>query len=199
MTEYYRSGTPGVSYYTSDSASEPDMRQEFINTLDGNHPEIAKKQTGVIRQRQTNSSGDFISCSCVDSLTHEPNRDRYCPFCLGEGYIWDETLVTYYKVPIDSDVDNSTLNKLIGAGLINADLVVFYIRYNESVTRYDKIVELVVDIAGSPETPYQRKAIYKIERVWEYRSDNGKLEYFKIFAHREDVKWLNAPTYEDLE
>jgi len=199
MVNYYRSGSSSTSYYPSSSVTtEPDMRQEFINTLDGKHPEIAKAQTGLIRQMRRTSSGLLISCSCVDSLTREPDRDRFCPICFSEGKIWNEELITFYRVPINSDVNNAQLNSSFSAGYVNAGLAVFYIRYSAGITRYDKLVELELDVEGDPVSPYNRIALYRIEAVWDYRSDEGKLEYYKIFAHEEKPKYLNAPEFEDL-
>jgi hypothetical protein len=118
--------------------------------------------------------------------------------CFGEGYLWDEEDLQFYRVLEDSDVDNALRDKLREPGLINVPLIVFYIRYDSNITRYDKIVQLVLDNAGDPVTPYQRKGIYRVNAAWDYRSDNGKLEYWKVFTHQEHVKYLNSPSYGEV-
>lgn len=201
MTNYYTKTSPSISYYSGTTGSEPDLRQELINTLDGRYPEVAKRQYGLLRQMNTDSNGDLVPCGCVDSITHEPDKDRWCPICHGDGYIWEESLITFYRVLKDSEVDNILRDKMIGPGLINIPLVVFYIRYSTTITKNDKIVELVLNNAGSPgssASDYVRRKIYKVEAVWEYRADNGRLEYYKVFAHVEDVKHLNPPSYGDI-
>jgi len=84
-------------------------------------------------------------------------------------------------------------------GLLNVPLVVFYIRYSAAITEEDKVIQIDLDNDGSASSPTQRQAIYRVNSLWDYRSDNGKLEYWKAFAHEETVKYLNAPDFEDME
>jgi len=197
--DLYEKTTGNLNYYgTSTTGSEPNMRNELINTLDGSFPEVAKKQTGLLRQMRLDSDGELIPCECVDEITHEPDKDRFCPVCFGEGYMWDEAQITFYRTLEDSDIDNILRDKLYKPGLINHPLVVFYVRYSDTIRKHDKIVELELDDDGSVSDPMTRRAIHKISVVWDYRSDNGKLEYYKVFAHDQDVKYLNAPSYEDV-
>jgi len=118
--------------------------------------------------------------------------------CFGEAYLWDEENIIFYRTLEDSDSDNSIKDKLQEPGLINAPLVVFYTRYDANITKDDKIVELKLKIDGSAITPLKRREIYRIEVAFDYRADNGKLEYWKVFTHREDVKYLNAPSYGEV-
>jgi len=196
---YYRDGSSSTAYYPASSyRTEIDMRQELANTLDGKHPEIAKSQTGLIRKARLNSNGGFIECGCVDTLTREPDKDRFCPSCFSDGKLWNEYLITYYRVSGNSGVNSATLNSSFAPGIVNVGLVIFYIKYNAAITRFDKLVILNTDTEGNPITPYIRKTVYKIEQVWDFRADNGKLEYFKVFTHEDNVKYINAPTYNQL-
>jgi hypothetical protein len=196
----WRTGIPSVNYYGSgiNTGTEPDMRQELTNTLDGSWPEVAKGQNGLLRIMRRDANSCLIPCGCVDSVTHEPDKDRWCPVCFGEGYMWDEEFCLYYRVLQGSDTGNATVDQLTGAGLLNIPIVVFYIRYSAEITKEDKVVILTLNEDGSIHSPYQRKAIYRIEARWDYRSDGGKLDYYKAFTHLESVKYLNAPDYGDL-
>lgn len=196
----YKKATPSIGYYGSavTGGSEPNMREEAINTLEGSLPEIAKGQPGVLRRMRRDSSNALIPCDCVDPVTFEPDKDRFCPICFGEGYLWDEEHFNFYRVMKDSDTGNAMKHKLHEPGLINAPLVVFYTRYDEDITVDDKVVRLELELDGTTSTPLKRKKIYKIEGVWDYRADNGKLEYWKLFTHEDKVKYLNAPTFGDL-
>lgn len=118
--------------------------------------------------------------------------------CYGEGFLWDEENLQIYRILKDSDINNAVRNTLRDPGLINAILVVFYIRYDSNITRNDKIIRLVLDEAGDAVQPYKRQGIYRISTAWDYRCDNGKLEYWKVFTHEEKVKYLNTPSYEDI-
>jgi hypothetical protein len=199
VTDFYRKATPSTDFYGSVTASsEPNMREELENTLDGSFPEVAKATSGVFRKMRRDSDGVLIPCDCVDLITQEPDRDRFCPICFGDAYLWDESDVEYYRVQEDSDVDNALRDKLSPAGLINVALVVFYIRYSVDITTDDKIVEVELELDGSRSQPARRKAVYRIGAAYDYRADNGKLEYWKVFAYQEKVKYLNAPTFGDL-
>lgn len=204
---FYSSKTPSYSPYASSSTTEPDMRKEFINTLEGFYPEISKGQIGLLRRMNRNNNDQLIACSCVDLVTKEPDKDRFCTICYGEGFLWHEEPILIYRVLLNSGEINATLNKAGGIGpageyrtpgLINAPLVVFYIRYDTDITIKDKIVRLVLDTEGDPVIPRKRQGIYRVNNAWDYRADNGKLEYWKVFTHFEDVKYLNAPKYEEI-
>jgi hypothetical protein len=87
---------------------------------------------------------------------------------------------------------------LLTPGNINIPFTTFYFKYNIPINLIngksaDKIVELVLDDTGSPVRPYQRKQIYRIGTAIDFRSDHGKLEYYKIDCYGEQVKFLNGP------
>lgn len=208
--------------------TEPDMRQEMINTLQGNYPEIAKKQTHVLRKMRTGTlevwpeddsvgdgwvehvaagthyrwkvgiGNDLLPCPCVDALTHEPDKDTFCPVCFGEGFVWDEFLVEGYKVVIRSSVGLSSKETLIAPGLTNLSYASFYFDYELPLNLFpkrtspDKIVEITTDETGKPVRPYQRDTIYRIGTAIDFRSDSGKLEYWKVDCYEEQVKFLNG-------
>lgn len=199
MSRKFYQGDGTVRGLYSASRSEPDMRQEMLATLDGVAPEIAKKQPVVLRIMRRDSNGHRIPCECVSSLTHEPDKDKFCPFCFGEGYKWDEILSKCYRVVLRSSVGLAGKEDLVQPGLMNIPLVTFYFPYdipilvepghNES---YDKVVELVLDTEGEAVRPYKRKMVYRIGTAIDFRSDNGKLEYWKLDCYGEKVKFLNG-------
>ena len=180
------------------TGTEINMRQEMVNTMDGLWPEISKAQPGLLRRMRRDSSFNLIPCSCVDKITQEPDKDRWCPICHGEGYLWDEEELQLYRTLSGLATTNSLRDRITSPGLINIPLVVFYIRYDSEITRQDRIVELILDDAGDPELPMKRKAIYIPASLWDYRSDNGKLEYWKIYAHETTRRYINAPLYGDV-
>lgn len=174
--------------------TEPDMRQELINFLDGKWPEIAKGQQAVLRKMRRDANDQLLKCPCVDAVTHEPDRDNFCPFCHGEGNFWDETFVSVYRVILGSDVGQAVREQVIAPGLMNVPLVVFYLRSSVLITSDDKIVELVRDEEGQPVRPYKRSALYRISSLVDLRSDNGRLEYWKLGCYTEERKFLNGYT-----
>lgn len=177
------------------TGTEIDIRQEMINTMDGMWPEISKAQPGLIRRMRRDESFNLITCPCVDKVTKEPDKDRWCPICHGEGYLWDEVPLQMYRTLSGLSTTNALRDRLTSPGLINIPLVVFYIRYDSVITQQDRIVELILDSSGDPVLPMKRKALFVLATVWDYRSDNGKLEYWVAYCHETTRKYLNAPTY----
>lgn len=178
---------------TSGKRTEPDMRLELNNTFDGIFPEIAKAQRGLLRKMRRTSTGDMIQCDCVDILTHEPDKDHFCPQCHGDSFLWDEEWLDFYKVVLRSDVGLSSKEDLIRPGLMNIPLVSFYVRGTVDITEQDKIVELVTDQEGVIIQPYRREYLYRITTALDFRSDHGKREYWKLDCYSEKRKFLNGP------
>ena len=83
--------------------TEIDLRKEFDQTIDGSCPEISKAQTHMIRRFRVDSDGYKIKCHCVDKVTGEPWRERVCPTCLGEGFIWDEFDIELYHAEVNTE------------------------------------------------------------------------------------------------
>lgn len=170
--------------------TEPDLRKELNSMFDGIYPEIAKKQPAVLRKFRRDANGKRILCDCVDVNTKEPDKDTYCPFCQGEGFFWDEIALDIYKRP---DAVSGLAENATGPGLMNSPLMVFYTRSSVEMTKEDKLVELLLDEEGEPVEPIRRKQLYRIGSLVDYRSDNGRLEYWKMACYAEDRKFLNGP------
>jgi hypothetical protein len=197
----YSKATPTANYYPSSASSgstEVDLRQELIDMFNGTSLEIPKAQDGLLRRMRRDSSGELVKCSCVDSLTKEPLLDRFCPVCYGEGNLWDEENLQLYRTFVLGDKQGALKAQLLDLGLINIPIVVFYTRYDSNITTDDKIVTLELDNEGDVVSPLTRLGVYRIKSAWDYRADNGRIEYWKVFTHLQDVKYLNAPSYEDV-
>jgi hypothetical protein len=169
------------------------MRQELINFLDGSYPEIAKKQPVILRRMRRDSSRNLTACACVDEVTGEPDKDTFCINCYGEGWYWDEIFLDAYKVIIKSDVGNALKERVVAPSLANVPIVLFYTDYGETITEDDKIVELRLNNAGGIVSPYERVAVYRISTIFDFRADNGRLEYYKVATYKEDIAYLNGP------
>ena len=187
--------TQNSVYTGSPYGTEVNMRSEFVNTMDGLFPEISKASIGILRRMRRDNEGQLIKCPCVDKMTAEGDRDRWCPICFSSNYLNDEIFVQYYRTIAGLDTSNALRDKHTQPGLINIPVIVFYIRYDALITRQDEIVEILRDNEGEPVQPLQRTAVYQLGTLWDYRSDNGRLEYYKAFAHEATVKYINAPLY----
>lgn len=139
------------------------------------------------------NQGYLIPCSCISTSTGEQDIDSWCPICQGDFYLWEETFIDGYKVQLSSDVGKAVNNKLTATGLNNLPLMIFYTRSSVPITRADKIVEIWTNEEGEAIRPYLRKSLYRIVTPIDYRSDHGKLEYWKLDCHEEQRKFLNGP------
>lgn len=170
-------------YYSG--GSEIDLRKELEGFLGGGTGEIPKQQKFVLRQiRLINNKP--IECSCVSPLTKEPDTDDQCPFCIGEGYFFDETWIYGYKRQFDGRA--SLINQFINfpPGMISIETKVFFLRYTVDIGRYDKIIELALDSSGAPIRPYKRKYIFRPETIVPLRSDNGRTEFLAVYCNEMD-------------
>lgn len=174
------------TYYPR-TALEIDLRAELEKTFEGDTGEIPKKKKLIIRRMRRDSDDKPINCSCRSSLTQEPDMENECPFCLGEGYYWDEDWIYGYSATNDTKSHLSQKRINIPSGLISAYDKVFIFRYTEIITLDDKIIELKLDSEGVPTVPYKRKAIYRPETILELRSDYGRLEFLSVYVNENNA------------
>ena len=199
---YYSKTVKKNSYYggsptSSNRRTEPDMRTEFINTLDGSYPEIEKGHWGLLRKATLDDDGKPVACPCVDETTKEPDRNSFCPVCFGLGYYWEESYISMYRTIEVSDQTNAFLNTMLPAGKVNIPSNAFYIRYSDEINTYDQLIEITLDEEGEVSYPITRTEIYSINFAWPYRLDYGRIEYWKVFGNRLHTKFLNPPSYGD--
>jgi hypothetical protein len=179
-------------WYGAGARTEISLRDELINTLDGAGPEISKAQLGILRKMRRDTLGNLIPCVCVNSVTHEPERDHYCPFCLSEGNYWDETYVEFYRWEPESDVAKGLREQFAPPGTLNVPIKIFYIKYSRDLTLQDRVIELMLDEEGEIATPRRRRAIYRMGTLYDARSDNGRIEYWKVVGFEDKILQLNA-------
>lgn len=166
----------------SSSSIEIDLRDEVEKMFSGDTGEIPKQQRFVLRKIRL-SEDVPVPCACRDELTKEGDSVDTCPFCIGEGYYWDEEWVFGYVMYNDTKAHQSAKRTQLQPGLVSAYDKIFYLRYSETITYNDKIIELKLDSDGNPLIPYKRKAIYRPETIVDYRSDFGRKEYIAIYVN----------------
>ena len=175
-------------WLVSGSGQEVDLRQELYELLYGSITEVAKGQPGVLRRMRKDDDGNLIACPCVDEKTGEPDRDTICPYCWGEGYLWDEEWITYYKLLVSSHEGMVRKNQPYKPGISNTPFVFFYMEYDVVPDSVDRIQEVALDLEGNISLPYTREAIYPIATAEAFRSDNGRIEYWRVAVVLDSVK-----------
>jgi hypothetical protein len=175
-----------------DIRKEISIREEFLRTMDGTIQEIAKKQTGLLRLIRRDANNVLVPCACHDALTHEGDKDHYCPYCLGEGHLWDETYVDFYRWDSSSDYQRALADTIVQPGVLNVPLRIFYLKYNKNLTVEDRVIELALDNDGNVASPIRRRAIHSLSTVYDYRCDDGRIEYWKVIGFENKQLTLNA-------
>jgi len=171
--------------YVNLSNTEADLRKELTDMFFGNDYEVAKGHRVLLRRMRRDSNDLPIACECVDELTQEATPK--CPSCLGEGWLWDEEWVTTRRVDIGSTANKLILKNMhMGPGIVNVDTIVFFFEFDVQPTWYDRIVELREDINGTPLIPYRRYKVHRPQSVIDYRSDNGRIEFYAVYVSQKD-------------
>lgn len=174
-------------FYHTSGTVEADLRKELSGMFHGGVQEVAKSHKAILRRMRRNTDGSLILAPSVDQLTNEPDLDVYDPFALGERYLWDEELINTRRV-IGSSINIGLYNKVkfLQAGQVDPWTVIFFVEHSVNPTFYDRIVDLALDNEGNMIKPYRRKRIYRPQSVIDYRSDNGRIEFWGIFCSEKD-------------
>lgn len=171
--------------------AEVDLRKEFDDLVFGGPTSISHGRTLLLRKTRRDEDNNPIVCPCVDELTGEPDTEKACPFCLGEGFMWDENWVIGYATYVGADGGQANRIRGLTPGTIRADHRIFYLRFDTEITYKDKIVEVKLDTEGDPVVPYVRDSIYKPQTIVRYRSDGGRVEYLAIYCNENDALRLD--------
>lgn len=187
-----------INNFYSNISPELDLRQEFDFILNGSAMISSKGSFGLLRSINIDINGNLILCDCVDKVTKEADKDYYCPLCMGERYIWTETLIKFYRVSVStSDHGTETVwDKNKPFGQMNIANHIFYLPFNTIIKVSDKIVDISLDIEGNIITPIKRQIIWKINDLTKFRGDRGRIEFIKVFCNNQDAKYLSVPTIE---
>lgn len=172
------------SFKNRKKSCEVDLRKEFDQIVFGING-CKPHNTLILIRNMRLLNDNRIKCECFNALTNEANSETECKYCLGEGYIWDERFTRCYSNLIGADGGKANRTRSIMPGEILTDYKVFYLRYDEKISYYDKIIELALDIEGNLQVPYKRKRIYKPETIQENRADNGRIEFITVYAREE--------------
>ena len=171
---------------TGDS-TEIDLRAQFDDLVFGGPTSIPHGRKLLLRRIRRDDENKPIKCVCRDKLTDEADTESSCPYCLGEGYYWDEDFITGYATYVGADGGQTNRIRGIGAGTVRADARIFYFRYDTEISYKDKVVDLKLDTEGDPVVPYARESIYKPQTIIRYRSDYGRVEYIAVYCREEDA------------
>ena len=163
---------------------EINVRKEVNNFLFGASDEIAKGGIFVVRRMRRQSgvlypsaTSDLQQCECALGLTREPNKEYGCDKCDGEGFIFDEEIVTGYKT---NRFEYQDVERYRPWGKESHGISFFYIEYHKDLTKYDKIIEPIIDLNGNVGSPLKKLTQHNIHMAERFRSDKGRTEYWRV-------------------
>lgn len=163
------------------------LREEFHDLLFGDIVSPGIGRPLLIRRIQN------IPCACFTALSGSP--DPSCRYCLGEGYLWTETLHTgYLGKNLGSVLGATTVisnqNALAPWGSADDSKALAYFEYSvfPNYERYlrpdhptfDKLFELKLSDDGQLLRPYVRVAKWKMRVVTPHHGDNGRIEMIEV-------------------
>jgi hypothetical protein len=171
-----------------------DLRSEFDNLVLGYQGETPIGRPFLFRRMQRDSSDNLVPCICLHDITQEPSRDFPCLYCYGSGYLWDEELVTAYKVVASAPGgSNAAINfPKSEPGTMYLPAARFFLSYSVVPKKDDRIVEIELDSEGDPILPYNRIAVFEFMLVKAMRADNGKIEFWSCSAQTMGPDTLGA-------
>lgn len=179
---------------------EIDLRTELMKTIFGFGSEISKGIPILIRRlRRDSTTLARIKCECVDELTMEPDLDVLCPFCLGEGFKWDEEWHKCYKTVSGSEGSLSRRIEYKGAGKILDETYKFYFPYDANLIQGDRIVEVMLDVEGQIIEPAKRITVWNPNTIENKRLDNGRTEYYIVSCQNSNAIYIDKDTLSYVE
>ncbi len=157
-----------------------DLRREFDNLILGYQGETPISRPFILRRMRRDSSDNLVPCSCVSTLTDEPDRDFPCPYCGGNGNLWDEELIRAYKVVAAAPGGSNAASNFpkTEAGSFYVPAARFFVSYSINPKKDDRIIEIELDADGNAIVPYNRVFVFEFMLVKAMRGDNGKIEFW---------------------
>jgi len=166
------------------SRIELDLREEMNRTLFGANDEIAKGRLFILRRMRLQPGltyptkpTDLLECSCRTSHHHEADVEYACHICKGEGYLFDDEPVIGYRADRYGYQD---IEERMPQSIQHFNTPFIYLDYHENVSRYDKVIEALLNEEGEIVSPTIEKERYNIHYAEPFRSDNGRIEYWRL-------------------
>lgn len=158
--------------------TEIDFRDEFNRLLFGDHWEIGKEQLYIYRRMRRDAQDKLISCVCQSKLTDEGEVHVTCPYCFGEGFLWDDAWVSGILLKhrtLRRRVERTVYEEF---SVLHPDITFMYLVYTSIPTVDDKILAPQIDTSGQIVWPPKIINDWNIDKADPMRGDYGRVEYW---------------------
>jgi len=186
MVNFYNNTHASSTFYPNTRAAigEVDFREEMYDML-----YTKKRGADIVYRRAIIENGVPKKCECTKhNRSGEADRDIACSLCEGMGYYFKDYIVKSY---INHSQAYAIYKKIKSIGESQVEYKTAYFEWNflhrltgdetSIPNRFDKIIQLNKDLAGSIASPSTAREMYDILSVEPYRLDNsGRIEYYRI-------------------
>jgi hypothetical protein len=161
--------------------TEIDLRDELARTLDGDNWEIGKKQPLIYRRMRRDTADQILPCACLNRDTGEGSRDQFCPYCHGEGFLWDEEWIYGIKIlPRLGMRRRMDTVESAEVGMMFPQFTFLALPYDASPTLQDRIISPQTDTEGQPTNPIKIRNYYYVEKADCMLGEHGRIEYWRL-------------------
>jgi hypothetical protein len=188
-------GKKATSLYGVGSRNNINLRNEFKYLIDGTACEPQRGHWVLLRRMDTRQR-----CSCwnevgegdlqftVDRRKYdEPDKD--CEVCGGSGWIYAEELHKVRRRITTPSPGQGGLENQSDFALLHIPYIVYYFKHYVNPSDKDKIIEIENDADGNPVRPFVRGSIYNITMAEPFRELNGRIEYWRCAAKKEELRY----------
>jgi hypothetical protein len=171
MVNYY-SGSNSNKFYPNCFGKEIDLRIELATILYGSDNTCVHSYPVLYRRLST------TRCTCWNNVTHE--GDPRCPYCFGAPYLFSEEVINVRSI-IDAPIYGKSLSTLdANIQAMHIPSALFYADYTTNPKIGDFIISIKLDNEGRIFEPIQKIRKWKNNLVEHMRSDNGRVEFYRI-------------------
>lgn len=166
---------------------EIDLRDELRRMFVGDAWEIGKEQLYIYRRMRRGEDDRLVPCSCNNPLSQEGDRHIFCPYCFGEGFLWDEHWISGIRVRSRGARRRVDRLDMEEAGLLHPEISYMYVNHLSSPTTQDKILAPQIDPEGRIQWPVKVSHYWAIEKADPLRGDGGRIEYWLLTLRERPV------------
>jgi hypothetical protein len=189
-------GKKATSLYGKTATNnEINLRDEFRDLIDGNACEPQRGHWVLLRRMATKQR-----CSCWNKVGEgnakykydhrkydEPDKD--CDVCGGEGWLYNEELHNVRRRITTPPTWQAGIEQQTEFAIMNVPYVIYYFKYYVNPADLDRILEIDNDEDGNPVRPFVRNEIYNITLAEPFRDLNGRIEYWRCAAKKEELRY----------
>jgi|WetSurMetagenome_2_1015567.scaffolds.fasta_scaffold61167_3 hypothetical protein len=160
---------------------EIDMRQEMKEALTGSLFDIPKEELFILRRMRRDDYDQLLPCVCISSTTNEGDKDRFCPYCFGEGFLWDEQFFSgLHMLARKAGRRRIQATMIWEPAIIDPSVSFMYVPYFVNPSQQDRIIAPQIDDEGKIVWPIRIYHYWRIDSTDPVRGNDGRIEFWSL-------------------